>query len=150
MTGALWPLKRSRSRLILTSITICTCWSFLWIISYLYLSMERLRKPWLRNTPSNIQVETLVCYVNWITEFTLLLLIHGHPGWYSAINKFLGERDNTFICSDTKSEFTCYILTLILQNVDAMFPLPTKKRLLIVKGKNSTYTTQLYNQLDFY
>lgn len=66
-------------------------------------------------------------------------------------NKFFcGERDNTFTCSATKPEFTCYILALILQNVDAIFPLPTKKRLLIVKGKNSTYTTQLYNQLDFY
>lgn len=89
MTGALWPLKRSRSRLILTSITICTCWSFLWIISYLYLSMERLRKPWLRNTPSNIQVETLVGYVNWITSFTLLLLIHRHPGQHSSISFFV-------------------------------------------------------------
>lgn len=58
-------------------------------------------------------------------------------------NKFFVERDNTFICFDTKLEFTCYILALILQNVDAMFLLPTKKRLLIVKGKNSTYTTHV-------
>lgn len=78
-----------------------------------------------------------ICWLCKLNYFIYIFIIDIQIFRLIQFNKFFcGERDNIFICFVIKLEFICYIFVLILQNVDVIFLLFIKKRLLIVKGKN--------------